>query len=114
PAGTPSPNSLNFDSQAVGSSTEQILTLKNTGTATLTVSGVSVAGTDASQYGQTNTCSHVIPGAACQVTVTFSPTTTGIKRATLAISDNASGSPQTVSLTGMGSDFSVGAADATS
>jgi Abnormal spindle-like microcephaly-assoc'd, ASPM-SPD-2-Hydin/FG-GAP-like repeat len=114
PAGTPSPNSLNFNSQAVGSSTEEILTLKNTGTATLTVSGVTVAGTDASEYGQTNTCFQVIAGAACQITVTFAPTTTGVKRATLNIYDNASDNPQTVALIGMGSDFSVDAASPTS
>jgi hypothetical protein len=114
PAGTPSPNSLSFNAQAVGSSTEQIVNVKNTGTATLTVSGVGIAGTDADDYGQTNNCSQVLTGAACQITVTFAPRTTCINTARLSIFDGASGSPQTVSLTGTGSDFSVVATGPTS
>lgn len=39
--------------------------------------------------------------ASCQVSVTFTPTAQGTRNAALSISDNAPGSPQTVSLTGM-------------
>jgi hypothetical protein len=40
--------------------------------------------------------------ASCTVTLRFRPSGTGARSATLAIADNAAGSPQTVGLTGTG------------
>jgi hypothetical protein len=42
------------------------------------------------------------PGAKCQVSVTFKPTSTGSIRGTMMINDNAIGNPQKVNLTGTG------------
>lgn len=112
PAVTLSPTSLTYASQLVGStSTAQSVTVKNTGTGAMSISGISVGGANSSDFSQTNTCgTSVAAGTNCQVNVTFAPTATGTRTATLSISDNASGSPQTVSLGGAGTDLSLVAA----
>lgn len=46
-------------------------------------------------------------GASCSIGVFFDPTTTGTRTGTLTVSDNAAGSPQTVSLSGTEQDFTV-------
>ncbi len=46
-------------------------------------------------------------GANCTVTVTFSPTSSGLRPGSLSITDNAGGSPQSVVLTGTGTDFGM-------
>ena len=100
-----SPTSLNFGSEAVGSSTAaQSITLSNNGGAALTISNVTV-GPD---YTQTNTCgSTVAARASCTFSVSFSPTTTGTLNESLTVTDNAAGSPQTAALTGTGTAGSV-------
>src|SRR5271163_3759233 len=97
---TLSPTSLAFGNQGVGTtSAVRKVTLANTGTATLTISNIAISG----PFAQTNTCgSSVQAGKRCQVSVTFSPSKTGAATGTLTITDNASNSPQSVSLTGSG------------
>ncbi len=98
-----SPSSENFGSVAVGLSAQQVFTITNDTSNTLTISSVTLAGTNPSNFSQTNTCSSpVATSATCTVTVTFIPPATGIFSAILTVSDDASGSPQTVSLTGSG------------
>jgi len=46
-------------------------------------------------------------GANCTISATFKPTATGNRAASVTITDDASGSPQTVSLSGVGTDFTV-------
>jgi hypothetical protein len=46
-------------------------------------------------------------GASCTINVLFTPTATGTRTATLNIVDNAAGSPQTVALTGTGTNSPV-------
>ena len=105
PSVTFSSTSLTFSSQQVGSSSSsQSVTLTNSGNATLMISGVSTTGTDASDFAQTNTCgSSVNAGANCTIAVTFKPTASGSRTASVSVADNATGSPQTVSLSGTGS-----------
>ena len=108
------PGSLTFAGQVVGAaSASQPLTVTNTGNAALTISDVSFSGANASDYAETDNCvGSLAPGAACTVNVTFKPTATGTRTATLAVADNAMSpaSPQTVSITGTGQDFSLAAA----
>ena len=96
--------SISFGNQLVGSSsTAQLVTLSNTGTATLTISSIAIAGTNSGDFSETNTCgTSVSAGANCSISVTFKPTATGARSASLTITDNASGSPHSVALTGMG------------
>jgi probable HAF family extracellular repeat protein len=96
--------SLNFGAVVLGtSSPAKTVTLTNVGTTTLTMSGIAITGTTAGNFSQTHTCgSSLAAGASCSISVTFKPTASGARAATLSVTDNAPGSPQTVSLTGIG------------
>jgi uncharacterized protein (DUF2141 family) len=102
PVGSPSPTSLTFGQQAVGTtSNPQYVTLTNTGNATLAISSISVQGQNASQFAETNNCGTTLPANAnCQISVTFSPTVPGNPTAQLKIMDNSLGGPQTIALAG--------------
>ena len=99
------PTSIAFSGLPVGSSSApQLLTVTNSGTAALSVAGVQATG----DFTQTNNCLPTLSvGANCTVSITFTPTTTGNRLGTLTITDNAQNSPQSVSLVGTGSDFSL-------
>jgi len=105
-----SPSTLPFGNQLVNTtSSAQTVTITNTGSASLTVSGVSVTGTDSAQFAQTNTCSAALaPNATCTNSVTFAPASTGAKSANLSVSHNATGSPSTVALWGTGVAPTIG------
>jgi hypothetical protein len=96
--------SLVFGNQPVGTpSAPQNVTLSNTGTATLKIGNIGITGANSSDFTETNTCgTSVAAGANCTMTVTFTPTATGGRSASLSITDNAPGSPQAVSLSGTG------------
>ena len=97
-------NSISFGNQNVGTtSSVQMVSLSNTGTATLTISSIAITGANAGDFGQTNTCGgSVAAGANCSISVTFKPTAAGNRSASVKITDNAAGSPQNVALTGTG------------
>jgi Beta-propeller repeat/Abnormal spindle-like microcephaly-assoc'd, ASPM-SPD-2-Hydin len=100
------PTSLTFASQIIGtSSAAQNVTLSNTGTATLNISAISVVG----NFSESNDCGlGVAATGSCQIAVVFTPSATGPRTGTLTIVDSASGSPQTVSLTGTGAGPGLG------
>jgi hypothetical protein len=82
-----------------------LVTLKNTGSATLVIAsgGIAFTGTDASSFTLTTTCgSTLAAGASCTISVSFKPAAAGVLTATLSVADNAVGSPQKVTLTGTG------------
>jgi hypothetical protein len=99
-----SPTSLTFASQNVGTtSAAQVVTLSNTGNATLSITSIAISGTNSGDFAPTTACgSSLAAGANCAINVTFKPTATGTRSASLAVTDNASGSPHTVSLSGTG------------
>jgi HYDIN/CFA65/VesB family protein/centrosomal CEP192-like protein/galactose oxidase-like protein len=101
-----SPTSVSFPAQFVGTSgLPQTLTVTNTGNVTLTITAVTASAAD---FGVFNNCTNpVAPGSNCTVGVFFDPTAGGTRTGTLKITDNAGNSPQTVTLTGSGQDFSV-------
>jgi hypothetical protein len=100
------PAGLNFPAQAVGTKRSQQIVLTNPGPGTVTEPVITLTGADAGDFFEVNTCkSELLAGTSCQVTVTFSPPTMGSRSASLNFSDNASGSPQNVSLKGSGPDF---------
>jgi len=98
------PRSLNFGTVAIGAtSAAKTVTLTNVGTTALTITGKTISGTNAGDFARTNTCgSSLAASASCTFSVTFKPTASGTRTAALSISDNASGSPQKVALTGTG------------
>jgi hypothetical protein len=107
---TVAPVTLTFTPQALGStSSPQAVQLSNIGSAALTISSVSITGTNASDFAlQNNTCATgIAAGANCQLAVTFTPGGTGPRNATISVTDNATGSPHMVVLNGAGPDFSL-------
>lgn len=110
PAVTLSGTSLNFGSQNVGTtSSAQIVTITNSGNATLSISGIALAGTNSGDFSQTSTCGGSLSaGDSCTLTVTFKPLAVGTMSANVNISDNANNSPQSVALTGTGAATTLG------
>jgi hypothetical protein len=98
------PSSLTFASQTIGTtSAAQIVTLTNSGQLPLTLTSIAASG----DFAQTNTCgTSVAVGAHCSISVTFTPTAGGSRGGVITITDNAAGSPQTVTLTGAASGLS--------
>ncbi|HEV2426019.1 MAG TPA: FG-GAP-like repeat-containing protein, partial [Terriglobia bacterium] len=94
------PPSLSFGAQFVSTtSSQQTVTLTNTGSASLDVTSIATG----EDFQQTNTCAgSLVVGASCTISVTFTPSSTGTKTAAISIADSAAGSPQTVSLAGTG------------
>jgi hypothetical protein len=98
-----SPASLNLGSQTDGTTgAAQTVTLTNTGNVNLNVSGVSITGTNASDFAESNTCNQVAPSATCTISVTFSPTIVGGETGSVSVADDAANSPQLVPLSGVG------------
>jgi hypothetical protein len=99
-----STSSLSFGSQPLGTtSAPKNFTLTNTGSSPLSITGIGITGSNPGDFAQTNDCgTSVATGASCTFTVTFTPTASGNRSATLNITDNAGGSPQHVSLAGTG------------
>jgi hypothetical protein len=79
------------------------VTLTNSGTATVNLASITLAGTGAADFVELNTCGATLaPAAACSVYVAFKPAAVAAYTATLSIADNAAASPQSVALTGTG------------
>ena len=100
PAVSLSPARLIFSTQVVFTTSKtQAVTLTNTGLGILNITKITVTG----PFTQTNTCgSTVNAGGSCTFTVTFKPKTLGTLTGSVSITDNASGSPQKITLTGVG------------
>jgi len=107
------PSTINFSSQYVGTAgLNQNVTLTNTGTGALTIS--SVVASPSSDFSELSTCGNSLAaGGNCSIGVLFDPSASGTRNGVLTLTDNASGSPQTVTLSGMGEDFSLSASSPT-
>jgi hypothetical protein len=106
-----SPSSLNFGPQAQGtSSAAMTATLTNNDSSAHTISagmaGISVMGSDAGDFTQTNNCpvapSTLTGGSSCTIAVVFTPGDVGTRTAKIVVNDDANNSPQTVYLSGTG------------
>jgi hypothetical protein len=93
------PTSLNFGIIHERRSVTQTITLTNTGSTSLNITGITIAGS--TYFHETNNCaSSVGPGNSCTFSVSFYPVQTGTFTADLFVSDNGGGSPQEVALWG--------------
>ncbi len=98
---------LIFNDVAGGAaSAAKTVTVRNTGNGPLSVSGLSVSGTDQGQFrviAPSSLPASVAPGESLSVQVVFDPTATGPKRATLTVAGNDATNPSaTVALRGLG------------
>jgi len=100
------PANLSFGVRIVGTASgPQVETLTNTGGSELAINGVAITGTDATDFSQTSTCgSSLGAGANCTLNVTFTPSALGERSAAITIANNGVGSPQVLSLNGVGGD----------
>ena len=99
--------SLSFGGQTISTkSAAQAVTLTNTGISYLTITSLSVTGANAGDFAASNTCGGMVPsGAACNITVAFTPSLVGSENAAVTVVDSASGSPHTIALTGTGQNL---------
>jgi hypothetical protein len=105
------PTSLKWGKIAVGvtAAGKKKVILTNTGTANLNISTIVPSGDFAlypvKQTKKITPCVNgtvVAAGATCEIEVSFTPTQTGPRTGSITFNDNASDSPQSVSLTGTG------------
>ena len=103
-AGVLSPTSVTFGNQPVGTtSTALYITLTNLGNSALNISSLGVTDGNAADFAETNNCSNAVSaGANCTIRITFTPSATGPRLASLSVADNVGGSAQAVGLTGVG------------
>jgi phospholipase C len=101
-----STSSLNFGSQPLSVASPAItVKLTNWGTSAMSLGKVSITG----DFSYTAQCpkGSLKAGATCGLNVVFTPQATGARTGTLTINDGGSGSPQVVSLTGIGNDVEL-------
>src|SRR5690349_1518800 len=97
---------LNFGVQRVNTTGAAAVVVTNTGTAILTISNVTLAGTNVGEFalsGVTLPIS-VQAGGTTSINLRFTPTASGLRSATLTLTDNASGSPHSLGVSGIGID----------
>ena len=112
---TLTPTSIDFGTQALNvvSSFPRDATLLNGTAAPLSIASVVISGPNASDFsvpvsnpfsGPTCQGGAVVSaiGGTCNIPVNFTPSAVGTRTATVTITDNGTGSPRTISLTGIG------------
>ena len=106
PALSFSPSVLNFWGVPVNTtSAQQTVTVTNLGNAPLTITGITASG-DFAVVTTASTCLYVVQTVAaevnCTIAVTFTPTAASTRTGAVTVTDDASGSPQTLQLIGNG------------
>jgi hypothetical protein len=97
------PTSVSFGSVVTGSTNSQTIQLKNTGTASLSVSQVAATGSGFSVSGASVPLT-LAPGQTSTFNVQYAPTTAGAVNGSVSVVSNAPNSPAAVSLSGTGVD----------
>jgi hypothetical protein len=115
PTLTVSPLSLTFGPQLVGTPTAaQMVTLTNNNITAVAFTSAAVSGGSPvaanTDFAPTaNTCgTSIAAGASCTISVVFTPSVAAVETANLVITDADSTSPQTVALTGTGTNTAGG------
>ncbi len=89
-----SPTSLTYSNIPGAASTQQAITLTNTGFYTLQIGSPA---TSSSSFSTVSTCASLAPTATCSITVTFTPSTSTVAGTlSLSVISSAPGSPATV------------------
>ena len=103
------PRRLSFAPQLVGAKSPVALVIVvNSGNAPASLNSINITGTNSSDFSQTSNCGNSLPlGGSCTASVTFAPSTGGLRTASLSVSDSAPGSTQTVALFGFGSGLGL-------
>lgn len=94
--------SINVGSSEVGTLLNTVIVLNNDGVEQITGLSAGVDGADAAQFSLTTPTSTINAGSSQNLTIGFTPTSTGAKSTTLTIPSNDPDSPYTISLSGTG------------
>ena len=99
-----SPSAPTFVNQPVGfASAPLTIALGNSSNAAVTISSLSISGTNGSEFSETDNYVGSLPeGASCSINVIFTPAVTGSQTGTLVIANSLTSSPLLVPLTGTG------------
>ncbi len=109
PTVTVTPTTIAFPPEVLGTTSDaQIVTVKNTGSVAVTISSIALGGNNPTAFLEIGGCGTTLAaGASCSLYIAFQPATAVALSATLSITDNATGSPQKVTLTGTGTTAPV-------
>jgi hypothetical protein len=106
------PNSTNFGNVQAGTTqTAAAITLTNNTSSPLTIDSISLTGTHLADFSRTTTCplspATLGAGANCTITPSMSPPagSTGARSASIVVTHGATGSPQSIPLSGTAVDF---------
>ena len=99
---TASPNPVNFFVAEVGgSSWSKTIEVSNSSAEAITITGVSFSGVDGDQFSTSFAGSEEVPGGGSTgISITFEPTSEGVKSAQLEVAFSGEGSPAKATLTG--------------
>jgi hypothetical protein len=103
PTVTITPASVSVSATQGTTSSPTTITVTNSGTTALHISNVAFAGANVSEFVNSgNPCvgTSIAAGSSCAISVSFAPLGIGSRVETVTITDDASGSPQSVSVTG--------------
>lgn len=100
PVSTLSATSLSFGSVNTSSSSSKTFSVTNSGGSTLT----GTVASNATQFAVSPSTLSVESGATATITVTYTPSAVGAQSGQITLTHNASSSPQTVSVTGTGTN----------
>jgi len=93
-------SSLNFGNVNVSSSSTQNITMTNAGNSSVTIAQVMIAGAGFNSTGASGMT--LAPGQTTSLTSTFAPSASGAATGKITVSSNATNSPASISLSGMG------------
>jgi Abnormal spindle-like microcephaly-assoc'd, ASPM-SPD-2-Hydin/FG-GAP-like repeat len=98
------PSNLPFGNVKLGTtSLAQTLNVSNSGTAPLSITGITVTGADADDFTYSSNCGMSLAvGGSCTISITFLPQALGTRTAFVSVADNSKGSPHMASLSGNG------------
>jgi hypothetical protein len=98
------PAGLVFPAQSLNTTSQSQTVSITNGDNSQTISSIAITGANAADFAEASTCpvapSPLTVGSNCTFTVTFTPTASGIRKASVVIVDSAPGSPHVVNLTG--------------
>ena len=105
-----SPTAVSFGAQQQTVASNPITsTFSNSGNAPLTISAISLTGTNSADFSLGGTCTNstvLQPGDSCTLQAIFTPSTTSTESALISVTDDAVGSPHLIGLTGTGATTS--------
>jgi len=92
-----------YATAVLGTPASEVFAVTNDGGSALTISSITVTGTNPADFVQANNCpASLAPGKKCSIQVTFTPSILGPESAFVLINDNAAGSPHNIFLVGSG------------